>query len=276
MEMVRAGYSFHGGTNIFAWAWEPSVIIGLALFAIGYIAVTGTLRRRYAWGPPVPKIRMAAFYLGCLVLFLALCSPLDSLGDEALFSAHMAQHMLLIFGVPPLWLMGLPDWLVQGLYHKRAIRWITSPVIAGLVFALVLLVWHIPMLYDAALEDETVHILEHLMFIGAAVIGWSPALSGGRVNRVSAPVRMVYLFVASLPFTALGVFFTFANKPFYPFYSGALMPWGLNPVTDQQLGGLLMWLPGGLVFLAALLVTLAKMLSDAEPSEPRATGKNHT
>jgi putative membrane protein len=275
MEMISASYQYHGG-NIFAWVWEPSVVFGLALLAAAYLVVTNTLRQRYAWGPPAPRVRQAAFLMGCLVMFLALCSPLDSLGDEALFSAHMVQHMLLIFVVPPLWLIGLPDWLVERLYSSRAARWILSPVIAGVIFASILLVWHIPALYDAALANEDLHIIEHLMFIGSAVIGWSPALLGGRVKRVSAPVRIVYLFFASLPFTGLGIFFTFADRSFYPFYSDAQMPWGLNPVTDQQLGGLLMWLPGGIVFLAALLITLGKMLSNAESSEAQAADRNNT
>jgi putative membrane protein len=138
------------GQSIWIWEWEPTILIGLVIWILGYILVTGPWREQKKWGPPVSRIRQVAFHLGTLVVFFALISPLDHLADEFLLSAHMVQHQLLILVAPPLWLMGFPSGLFDPLIPKgwlqRIIRWVTYPAIAYIIFNGVFLVWHIPVL----------------------------------------------------------------------------------------------------------------------------------
>ncbi|HLC03052.1 MAG TPA: cytochrome c oxidase assembly protein, partial [Anaerolineales bacterium] len=121
-----------------SWSWEPSVLIGLSLVAGGYAVLVSPLRRRLDWGGPVPFGRQLCFYLGTVSVFVALVSPLDILADEFLFSAHMAQHMLLTFVAAPLWLIGLPGWVPEQLASRARLVWagtrLTQPAVAFVVF----------------------------------------------------------------------------------------------------------------------------------------------
>ena len=235
-----------------AWTWEPSVLVGLGLWLAGYFLVTGPLRRRWNL-PAVSPWRRAAFYLGTLMVFIALVSPLDRLADEFLFSAHMAQHMLLMMIAPPLWLLGLPDGLVDRLVPRKAwpvTGFLVTPVAAFIVYNLIMLAWHLPGLYGAALENQGVHILEHAMFMAAGVLGWWPVLgrSQNAAPPASPPIKMIYLFLMMFPMTMLAAVITFARAPFYPFYAEAPRLWGLSVLDDQQIAGLLMWIPGNMIF----------------------------
>ena len=244
------------------WVWDPSVLIGVALLTGGYMLAVGPLRRRFGWGERVPAVRQAAFYLGMLCVFVALCSPLDSLGDEYLFSAHMGQHMLLTFAAPPLWLLGVPGWLVKRLvpkgFTRRAANIITHPVAAFLIFNGIMWCWHLPAAYDLALEHETIHVAEHLMFMAAAVIGWWPVLGPDLpgASRLSEPGQALYLFASTFPCTALAAVITLSPVQLYPFYGSASLAYGLPPLLDQTVGGLLMWLPSDMIFMLAAVIVL--------------------
>src|SRR5512142_733610 len=114
------------------WDFDPSVIGGTAILVLGYAVYVGPLRSRFRLGPPAPLLRQLAFYFGCLVMLLALISPLDGLGDEYLLSAHMAQHMLLAFVAPPLWLVGAPAWLVKLTLPRGLPERLANPIFAFL------------------------------------------------------------------------------------------------------------------------------------------------
>ncbi len=246
-----------------SWNFSPSIWLGFALLAAGYALATGALRQRSGWGQPVSKNRQAAFYLGTAAAWLALVSPLDYLADNYLLAAHMVQHLLLILVAPPLWLAGLPGGLVD---RALAARWlrailngITRPLPAFIIFNGVFLFWHLPGLYDAALANERIHILEHLGFLAAAVVGWWPVLGPSRryAPPASRPLQMLYLFFNMFPSMALGAIITFSANPPYPFYEGVQRIWGLTVQADQQLAGLIMWVPGTMVFF--LFFSLAFM-----------------
>jgi cytochrome c oxidase assembly factor CtaG len=234
------------------WEWSPSVVIGFALWTLLYM---WSVRSR-----PTPLGQQIAFHLGTLIGLLALVSPLDELGDLFLFSAHMVQHLLLMFVTAPLWLIGVSGWLVDRIIPKRVellVYRLTRPMSTFFIFVGVLYFWHIPAVYNLAQESEAIHIFEHLTFIGAALIGWWPVAGAetGRFPKPEPPARMLYLFLLALPCTALAAALTFARTPLYVFYINAPHFFGLDALQDQRLGGLLMWLPTHMVLLLAMGLT---------------------
>ncbi len=242
-----------------AWHWHPSVIAGLALMSILYAAGVGPLRHRFAWAEGVGRWRIGGFVAGVVVLWVALLSPLHELGDQYLLSAHMVQHLLLTLVAPPLLLLASPGWLLRPALRSRsvlrAVRWITLPVVAFIVFNAVLVFWHVPFFYDLTLEERSVHITEHLMFVATAMVMWWPVLSPlPELPRASYLVQMAYLFLLPTLPSILGAVITFADDVIYSWYATAPRVWGISPHTDQQLGGIIMWIPGGLVFLCTLIV----------------------
>jgi putative membrane protein len=275
--MATLTYQFFDNQGIWTWNLDPGILTGLVAWTIGYIFLVGPLRRRQGWEPAVSWARQAAFHIGTFVLFIALVSPIDHLADTYLLSAHMVQHLLLLLVVPPLWLMGMPNaWLdtvlPQGSFVK-IIRWVTRPMTAFLIFNGVFYAWHIPFLYDAALFDEKVHILEHLMFLACAILGWWPVLGFLPENapRAAYPLQALYIFFMMVFSTGLGAIFSFAKDPFYPFYQNAphilgntpvssltegSRLWNLSVMDDQETAGLIMWIPGNMIFFAAFMIDL--------------------
>lgn len=245
-----------------AWSWEPSVIAGCALAAGGYVGLAGGRVAGRGW----------SFLCGVAVLFLALASPLDLLGDRYLFSAHMLQHMLLVLVVPPLLILGLPErWVRLLLRHpapRRVERALRRPVAAWIAGMGTVALWHWPGLYNAALGSPPVHVLQHLSFLAASVIFWWPVCAPLAESRLPPLGAVLYLLAAALVSSGLGIILTVTPPGPYPAYLHPADPlgilplvrttWGLGPAQDQELGGLLMWVPGGLVYLAAILATLGR------------------
>lgn len=242
-----------------AWHSDPTVVAGLALLAGGYLAAT-RWRHRLQPDARVDPAKVVAFMAGLLVLFVALTGPIHDLSDSYLFSAHMIQHMLLIFAMPPLMLHGTPGWMLRRLVRDprvaRFARRVTRPAATFVIFNVVLVAWHLPPLYNVAMDRHPIHIVEHLMIMAASVILWWPVLSPlDDVPRAPYPVQLLYLFVAGLPMVMVAIFIAMAQDLLYPFYARAPRIW--EPLTaqiDQHLGGLIMWIPGGLIFLTAISV----------------------
>jgi putative membrane protein len=232
------------------WSWYPSVIIGFSLWTILYTIGANSSKS-------VTLAQRISFHAGTIAGALALLSPLDKLGDDYLFSAHMIQHLLLMFVAAPLWLAGLSGDLVDRIIPRtwdNLMKRFTGPVSAYLAFVVVMGFWHIPSVFEAVQGNEGLHIFEHLTFIGAALLGWWPALGpiSSRFHMLQAPARMMYLFLLAFPCTALAALLTFARAPLYPFYLSAPHIFGLNALQDQHLGGLLMWLPTHMILLLVL------------------------
>ncbi|MEO8607906.1 MAG: cytochrome c oxidase assembly protein [Chloroflexota bacterium] len=237
------------------WIFEPTILLGLALWAAVYTVAVNQMRRRFHWGEPVPVVRQIAFHLGTISAVIALLSPLDTLSDTYLFSAHMTQHMLLMFVAAPLWLLGIPGWLVcQWIPFpsiRNALYKLTRPAVAFLIFNGVMWLWHIPTVYDAALRNEPLHIAEHLLFIGAAFIGWWPVLgpSFDAKSTISPPLKVGYLVASMFACTALAALITLAQRQLFTFYGDASLTMGLQPLVDQQIGGAVMWVPGDMIYM---------------------------
>lgn len=261
---------------IWDWKWEPSILIGLALFVGGYLVATGPLRSRFPGSRPVARGQLGSFLLAALLIFLALVSPIDEIGDHYLFSAHMIQHMLIVLPMPVLLLLGLPDWLLRPWMRVRPIaamaRGVTAPIAAFALFNISFAVYHLPAIYDLALRFELFHIAIHLGLMALAVVNWWPVLSPLKeLPPLPEGLRAFYLFFESMPATALAAFIVLAKTPLYPTYLAAPRITDLTPLADQQLAGLIMWLPGTLVYLGALTVVFVRWFS--RPEAPLASNR---
>src|SRR5437660_4753490 len=203
------------------WSFHPSVVIGLVLLG-GLYAHLGGLR--------APRRRVVAFGSSLLVLFGSLNGPLHDLSDRSLFSAHMVQHLVLTLVFPPLFLYGLPGWVV-----RRVLRWswlrrlgraLTRPIVAAGWFTAPIGLWHIPAFYEAAMRNHNLHILQHLVFLATAVIMWWPVLSPlPELPRLSYPGQLLYLFLLGIPMSLVGALITLAAHPLFPSYVAAPRAW---------------------------------------------------
>jgi cytochrome c oxidase assembly factor CtaG len=253
------------------WNWEPSIVIGTALVVGFYLYAVGPLRRRYHLAESVKKGQVFSFLLGMSIMFLALVSPLDELGDSYLFSAHMVQHLCLTIVVPPLLLLGTPGWLVEPLLRKamifRIARVLTFPVVAFFLYNIDFWLWHAPPLYNATLVNQGIHIFEHVTFIVFGVIYWWPVFSPSTLlPRLSMGGQVLYLFLSGMPTVALGAGLTFL-PPLYAPYLAAPRIWGLTAATDQQLGGLIMWIPGNIFYIAIASILFINWMQGQEAKQ---------
>lgn len=255
---------------IAAWrATEWSVWLALALVAVPYAWGVQRLWHRAGTGRGIPVWRAASFAAGTVLLIVALASPLDTMADS-LFAAHMTQHMLLIAGVPPLLILGAPltafAWLgplqrlVQPLQPvlRRVARVATIPVWAFSAHTAVLWAWHAPPLYQAALLRPALHALEHATLFGTAMLLWWSALRPAGIRRVGYGIGVLTMLATAMQSGALGALLTMSRTPWYAIGSAGAAAWGLTPLADQQVAGLIMWIPGGLIYtLAACALFLA-------------------
>jgi len=240
-----------------SWEWHPSITIGFLVWVIGYFYGIGPLRERYQLGAKPNRRQVAAFVLGSLTVLVSLEGPIHELADNYLLSAHMIQHLMLQLAMPPLILIGTPGWLlrpaIKNHYVLSIARRLTHPVVAFFLFNFNLVVWHLPPLYDLALQTHGVHIFQHLTFMVTAVIAWWPLLSPSKeIPRSAYPLQIVYIFAQSVPMGFLGAIITFAGEPLYEYYSVAPRLWGVSALADQQLGGIIMKSLAGIAFLSAL------------------------
>jgi putative membrane protein len=275
-----------------AWDWEPSVVVGCAALVIGRFliaqkqaiaktkthAITKTHAASYRAVTKGSGSSAASFLIGVLLLLLALASPIDTLADSYLFSAHVVQHFLLALIIPPLWLLGTPRPLTESALRVPPIRRVEQalahPPVAWTLGVGAMIAWHLPPLFNAALANPALHIFQHLSFLITGVIFWWPVLAPVEEQRMAPLHSIAYLFSACVCCSLLGALLTFIPPGAYPAYLnpddrlGILRlvrtGWGLDPKTDQQLGGLLMWVPGCFVYLSGILATAARWYGATE------------
>ena len=262
-----------------AWVLEPGIVLPLlisgSLYALGLHALWHTAR-----GRGIRTWEAGAFAGGWLTLVVALVSPMHPLG-EVLFSAHMTQHVLIMGVAAPLLVLGRPVipflWALpigarrtMGAWSKTAlvrIAWggLTRPFTAFMLHAVAILVWHVPVLYDATVTSDWVHTLQHSAFLVTALLFWW-SLIHGRERRLGrgGGAAVLYLFLTLLISGGLGALLTFAPRPWYTAYAEVTTAWGLTTLEDQQLAGLIMWIPAGLPYLIAALLLLGEWLREAE------------
>ena len=241
----------------FTWSsWSGDGVLrgGLLLLAGVYLLGVGPLRQRFKLGPPVSWTKIALYLSGVFCLLIALEGPIHELSDTYLFSAHMVQHMLLIYAAPPLMLLGTPGWLLRPVLRVPGVmpvaRALTMPIPALILFNVVFSVYHVPLYYNAVVSNHNLHVAAHLLFIALAVLTWWPILSPlPEVPALSYPLRMLYVFGQTFSGFVVGSFITNSRTLLYPFYADAPRVWGLSPMDDQKIGGLIMWVIGGTYLL---------------------------
>src|SRR5437870_1961335 len=243
------------------WVFDP---ISLAcLIVSGALYVAGVSRRwvRAGRGCGVRPWQIGAFAAGWLALVVALLSPVAAISDF-LFSVHMTQHEILILVAAPLLMLGRPIvpflWALSPRWRVRLGSWsrsrwwravwkaLTGPLLVCLLHGLALWAWHLPALYQAALGSAAIHATEHMCFLGTACLFWW-ALIHGRYGRLGYGIAVFYVFITTIHSGALGAFMTLSSRAWYPYYENAAAPWGVNAVEDQQLAGLIMWVPAGII-----------------------------
>jgi putative membrane protein len=181
----------------------------------------------------------------------------------------MVQHLLITMLFPPLIIFGVPGWMLRPLLRNRSVfaiaKFLTRPIICFAIFNVVIAGWHLPVLYNAAMANHNIHILEHLMFMSAAVLMWWPISSQlPELPRLSYPGQMLYCFLMIFPMSIIAVYISMADQVLYPAYSAAPRISSLSPLEDQLLGGLIMWVPGGTIFMIIMTVIFFKWAARGE------------
>jgi putative membrane protein len=248
------------------WSMHPSTVIGIFALAALYL---WRARQAPAGEQPPGGARKFSFFAGLFVMFACLNGPLHDLSDDYLFSAHMVQHLLLTLVMPPMLIYGVSGWMLRPLLANRILgpiaRKITRPAWCFVIFNLSIAVWHIPYFYNAAMANHNIHIVEHLIFMASAVLMWWPLTSPlPELPRLPYPGQLLYTFLMSLPMSVVAVYITLADHILYPAYSSAPRIFPLSPMEDQMLGGLIMWVPGTLIFTVILSVVFFKWSARGE------------
>lgn len=247
------------------WAFDPLQLAPVALAALAYGTRVRTLRRR---GTAVPRWRVAVFSTGIVLLVLAFASPVAAIGEGELFSVHMLQHVTIGDLAPLCLLAGLTGPILRPVLALRPVerlRVLANPAIALPVWAINLYVWHVPFLYEAAVQHSAVHALQHVCFFTAGAIMWLPVL-----ETLPAPAwfgtgaKLAYIAIVRLVETLLGNVFLWAGAVFYPVYAEGPDLWGISPERDQGLAGAVMMIEGSLVTIAALSWLFLRLAREGE------------
>jgi putative membrane protein len=255
------------------WHNEPFLIGGLIFLGWLYAILTGPFRERLAPGTPYPRTRAIRFYSALFIFYLAVGSPLDQLGERFLLSAHMLQHQLIIYPAAVLILLGLPDWLVRPITGRPGLRpllsTLTHPVICGVLYTVVLSGWHMPLLYDLALQNRPIHILEHFSMFGAALFYWWPILSPSReYPPISYGWQMLYVPAVVIGMTPVFAYITFSQDVLYPTYEFAPRISSLDAAGDQLLAGAMMKLIGMSVAGLTFAISFYRWYQATEKKHP--------
>ena len=257
-------------------AWDVAALLLVTVGGLMYLVGTIELNRR---GARVRAGERAAFWIGWAAMLAALAPPLDSAAARS-FSSHMVQHELLMLLGAPLMIVGRPilPWLwalpvgvrriagrpmQPGEAPARVWRWLTFPALAWAVHGGVIWLWHAPVLYQAALESEAVHAIQHATFVGTAVLFWW-GLIYGRYGRAAYGASALFVFMTMMHTGALGALFALSTTPYYALYRDRGELAGIDAVSDQQLAGLYMWIPSGIVLTIFALALILAWLSESE------------
>ncbi|MGZ4290372.1 MAG: cytochrome c oxidase assembly protein [Gaiellaceae bacterium] len=246
------------------WTLEPLQVVPTVVVAALYILRTRTLA---ADGRPVPAWRRAMFWAGIALVVLALNSPIDELGEEHFFFFHMTQHVILGDLAPLCFVLGLNGQILRPVLKFRLVerlRVLAHPFVALPLWAVDLYVWHVPYLYDAALHHDSIHAFEHFCFFTAGCLMWEPI-----VETLPAPawfgtgMKFGYIAVVRLLETILGNVFIWSSSAFYSVYKHP-PEWGITPVHDLNLGGVVMMAEGSLVTAVVLVWLFLRLAREGE------------
>lgn len=253
----------------FAWRLDLPIIVGLVLASVGYVAAARAVDRAHP-GNPWSRARTASFVAGLVAIGLALVSPIDAL-SETLLTVHMVQHLLLTAVAPPLLAAsgiatlalrsvsnGSRDRFLLPILHGRVVAVLTFPLVGWLGFPLAMWASHVSGLYNLALLDDGVHAVEHLLYLGAALLFWWPMFSPDPLRwRLHPAVRLFGLVMQMPPMSFLAITIVSAPAPLYSAYLGRPDAFGVDALTDQRIAGSLMWLTNDVAFLVAAAFLIA-------------------
>ena len=272
--MLHAGQALLPHDLWTAWSFDVVVIASLLFSAVFYARGVRRVWNAAGRGRGVTTGQCARFWSGWLALLIALVSPLHALGS-VLFSAHMTQHELLMVLAAPLLVTSQPlvafAWAFDKRTTVRIAHWpvstwvgngwraLSAPLAALIIHVVVLLAWHVPALYQATLRSDIVHGAQHASFFVSALAFWWGLL---RARRHASAAGVAFLFAAMMVTGVFGALLTFASQLWYPAYAATSAPWGLSPLDDQRLGGMIMWIPGGASYLIAALWLISEWISD--------------
>mgnify|MGYP001818948044 FL=1 len=263
------------------WSFMVDVWLPVILFALIYWAMYSQVNRLHPTNP-VPRMRLWSWLGGLVAIILALASPIEFY-DTTLFSVHMIQHLLLSFVAAPLLVLAAPitlllrwasptarrKWILPVL-ESRVVRVIAHPLVAWCLFAGVMWFSHFSPLFDAALDDFTLHRLEHALFLGTALLFWWPVVGADpSPHRMTHPGRILYLALGMPLMTLLSLVIFSARRPLYPHYEDLVRDWGPTVMEDQALAGRIMWFGGDAAFVLALVLAVAAWLRHEERENKR-------
>jgi cytochrome c oxidase assembly factor CtaG len=262
--------------------WSPPIFLTTMVLLSAIVYTRGWFAVRKTRAAQFFVSRLAAFLSGLALLWLAIGSPMDGFAD-ALLSAHMVEHLLLMSFVPPLLLLGDPQVpLLRGLPHILTVhllgpllrlkalrtlgRFLTRPLVAWLAMNLIFLGWHVPSAYDFALEHERWHDFEHICFLSSSILFWWPLIRPWPTSaRYPGWFMIPYLVGADIVNTALSAFLAFCDRPVYTYYLAQPNRFQINPMTDQVVGAVIMWVVGSMVFLIpAVFITVNLLQQDSK------------
>lgn len=274
-----AALAYHPAPDLeLGWTWDPLPLIvicaTLGIYGVGLVR----LWRTAGVGHGVTPLQAGCFALGEATLSLALLSPLDRLSDS-LFAAHMSQHELLMIVAAPLMVLGRPlapylwalpvRWRISTSHalHRAPARWawqfVSAPLFVLVLHGAVRWLWHIPALFEGAMRNEGLHAVQHATFFATAALFWW-ALVHGRYGRAGYGLAVLFVFATALHTSVLGALIAVTPRLLYPIYRDRAALLGWQPLEDQELAGLLMWVPSGVLFLLCALALFAAWLGEAE------------
>jgi cytochrome c oxidase assembly factor CtaG len=262
--------------DIFA-DWEFPVWLTLSLVVTGAVYLRGWLKIRKTRPDQFTTVQLGCFLGGLAVFWVSVGSPMDGLAD-ALLSAHMVEHLLIMSVVPPLLLFGLPvvpllrglpsplqKWVVGPMVRSNWLRrfghWLVKPLVAWLAMNIAFLGWHFPAAYNFALEHENWHVVEHLCFLTTSILFWWYVLQPWPAERRRRNWGvLLYLVSADIVNTMLSASLAFSDRPIFSYYTTHPNPFQVSPVDDQVLGAVIMWVLGSMVFLIPAMLMTMRML----------------
>ena len=256
------------------WLPDPAVLAPLALLAFVYVRRFRAARRE-AGGRGAGPLQAIAFAGGMLALLAALVSPIDRLGEDYLFSAHMVQHVLLGDVAPLLLLLSLSRVIMRPATRRlvsieRAMGRFAHPLTGLVAWLFLMYLWHVPALYDAALRHAGIHLLEHLSFFAAGVAVWWPLIQPLPMRRPLTGLWPVgYVAAAKFGLAALGLYLTWSGTAIYTYYQHVPRIWGLSPLSDQNVGGAIMMVEQSLTFVIVLAAVFIRLLVRSEEEQRR-------
>jgi len=259
--------------SFLSWSFDPGVIFGVYIAGWLYYRAIGSRRTKwFSASAPVERRQIICFYSGLAAVVFALISPLGVLADDYLLSAHMIQHLLITIIVPVLIYAGIPGWMYEPARRRvrlwRFWRLLTHPLMSFFLFQIPFSLAHAPIFYDLTLRYQPVHIAEHMWFLVSAFLIWWPIMAPTREDGKLPPIlAVVFLFFQTVPGQLVGALITMADTPLYDEYAKAVRTFGMSVMSDQQAGGLIMWIGTGTLYLGALTYIFFRWVRESEASE---------